>query len=238
LLLAALAALPARGGEMGAFVTLVNTYAYPKGPRTGERVLIRSRVAMPVLNQMLDEGERLWYEVLLADRAERQKGTGWTPLTAQELLARGAEAVLVYSRPLDANLRPFQTLAVPANDLELVQETRRSADFPQVEWQKVRYASRLPLTAWLRASTGIYRVGRTPAFLTQSYAEMATRQVPKQTLMRLLAGVVRPGDSVQEVRWALGDPPRSTEEGPGKRTVWEYPEAKIHFEHAVVKQVE
>lgn len=223
---------------MGAFITLVNTYAYPKGPRKGERILIRSRVAMPVLNQVFDEGDRLWYEVLLADRAERQEGTGWTPLTAQELLARGTEAVPVYSRPLDANLRPFQAVAVPANDLELAHETLRSADFPQVTWQKVRYATRLPVTAWVRAGTGIYRVGRTPAFLTQSYAEMATRQVPKETLTRLLAGVVRPGDGVQEVRWALGDPLRTTEEGPEKRVVWEYVEAKIHFEHAVVKHVE
>lgn len=223
---------------MGAFITLVNTYAYPKGPRKGERILIRSRVAMPVLNQAFDDGDRLWYEVLLADRAERQEGTGWTPLTAQELLARGTETVPVYSRPLDANLRPFQAVAVPANDLELAHEIQRSADFPQVEWQKVRYATRLPLTAWVRAGTGIYRVGRTPAFLTQSYAEMATRQVPKETLTRLLAGVVRPGDGTQEVRWALGDPLRTAEEGPDKRAVWEYVEARIHFEHAVVKQVE
>ncbi|HEX7926560.1 MAG TPA: hypothetical protein VF678_03150 [bacterium] len=241
LLLASLTAVPATAGagEMGAFITLVNTYAYPKGPRKGDRILIRSRIAGPVVNQAFDDGDLLWYEVLMADRTDRIDGIGWTPLTAQELLGRGSEGIPVYSRPLDANFRSFQTVVVPANDVDLAHETQRSEDFPQVEWQKVRYSSRLPQTVWVRASAGIYRVGRSQAFLTQSYAEMATRSVQKETASRLLSGIVKPGDSAQEVRWALGDPLKTGDETTGnKQTVWEYTEAKIRFENAVVKSVE
>jgi hypothetical protein len=225
---------------MGAFITLINTYAYPQGPRKGNRLLIKSRVAVPVLNQAFDEGDHLWYEVLLAERAERTEGVGWTPLSAPEIVGRGTESVRVYSRPLDASLRAFQALAVPATDLELAHETQRSEEFPQVEWQKVRYAAQLPLTMWVRGAAGIYRAGRSQAFLSQSYAEMATRAVPKEALTRLLSGVVRTGDTPQEVRWALGDPLRTGEEasGAGKVTVWEFSEAVVRFENAVVKQVE
>jgi hypothetical protein len=236
----AAAPTPARAGEMGAFITLINTYAYPQGPRKGNRLLIKSRVALPVLDQAFDEGDRLWYQVLLADRSERAEGVGWTPLSSEEILSRGSDTVQVYSRPLDAGFRAFQSLAVPATDLELAHETQRSEEFPQVEWQKVRYAARQAVTMWVRGTAGVYRVGRSPAFLSQSYAEMATRTVSKAALMRLLSGVVRIGDTPQEVRWALGDPLRTGEEasGTGKVTVWEFPEAVVRFESAVVKQVE
>jgi hypothetical protein len=192
------------------------------------------------LDQAVDDGDRLWYQVLGAERTEKVEGAGWTPLTAQELQARGAEGVPVYSRPLNSSFRAFQSLTVPAADLEPSRETQRNDDLPQIEWQKVRYSTRLPQKLWVRAAAGIYRVGKSPAFLTQAYADMATRSVAKELLARLLSGVVRPGDSPQEVRWALGEPLRTGEEAAGavKLTLWDYPEAQVRFENAVVKQVE
>jgi hypothetical protein len=86
---------------------------------------------------------------------------------------------------------------------------------------------------------GIYRPARSPAFLMGVYQELQQRKVAPEGQRRLLAGVVRPGDSAQEVRWAWGDPLRTWQEGQeGKRrTVWGYAEGQLRFDGDTVKDV-
>ncbi|HUJ76464.1 MAG TPA: hypothetical protein VL359_16500 [bacterium] len=233
---------PAQAGELGAFFALSNTYAFAAAPGQGQRLLIRSRLAYPVVDERFDDRDRLWYQLQLVDRKMRREGSGWIALNPDELASHSGDAVQVFAQPVEPARRGFGVLLVPARDIQLLQESQDSASLPRITWHKVRFVTMVPAEPWLRASTGIYRPGKSTAFLSQSFADLVTHGVAKEDMNRLLAGVVRVGDSTQQVRWALGEPLRTWEETQGqakgaKDTVWEYPEAQISFENATVKQV-
>ncbi len=230
---------PAQAGELGAFLALTNTYAYRLGPHEGNRVLVKSRLAYPVIGQAFDDADRLWFRIVLPEALDKVEGMGWTPLAASELATRGDRPVEIYSRPLDEAERAFRVEEIPASDVEMLKETQPSTMFPQVQWRKVRYVSRRAAQPWVRASTGIYRPGKSTSFLTQNYADLVARNLPRELMTRLLSGVVRTGDTPQQVRWALGEPLRSSEERARgvQVTVWEYPELKVRFDDAVVGRV-
>lgn len=240
LVLTLLAPAALSAGELGAFIALVNTSGYADGPRRGTRVPVKSRVAVPVVNQSFDEGDKLWYQVLLTDRTELAQGQGWTPLTPEELRALGAEPTLIFDQPLGAAERTPPVLRVRAGDVRVLPEAEPGESQPRITWRRVRYATRLAPKAWVRAGTGIYRAGKADTFLTQSYADMVTHAVPKDTLIRLLSGVVRVGDRPEEVRWALGAPRATREETADAATfaVWEYPELTVRFQDDALKSIQ
>lgn len=230
---------PLHAQEIGAYFTLVNTYVYRDGPQKGPRLLLRPRQAFAVVDVTGDNDETPWYRIVYPGRNEHLSGVGWTPKAPHELLPNEREPVIVYSRVLDGSDRAFSTVRVPVGALELLNETQPSSTYPRIDWQKVRYELDQPYRAWARGPAGIYRPGKTAAYLSLVYGEMVTRNVPKEKQLRLLSGVVRAGDSPREVRWALGPPLRTHEEtiGEAKRTTWEYPQLVVQFENAVVKQI-
>jgi len=224
---------------IGAYFTSVNTYFYAKAPRDGKRFLVRPRQAFTVVDVTTDAQDILWYQVIYPPETVRISGTGWTANAPHELLAAPQEPVLVFARIPGADRSTLSVVRVPASAVELLNETQSGSPFAQVNWQKVRYQADLPLRAWARGGAGIYRPGKTVAYMSRVYGELVTRNVEKEEQQRLLSGVVRIGDPLREVRWALGDPLRSQEEtiGDARRTIWQFPELTVTFENGVVKQV-
>jgi hypothetical protein len=244
LVLLALLALPCAAGTalgqgIGAYFTLVNTYVDVKAPHDGRRVLVRPRQAFTVVDVATDAQDQLWYLVVLPDETVKVSGIGWTAAAPHELVAASQEPVTVLSRIPTEDVRGLQSAKVPAGGVELLNETQSSAAFAQVDWQKVRYQFETPLRAWARGGAGIYRPGKTAAFLSRVYGELLTRNVDKDEQTRLLSGVIRIGDPLREVRWALGDPLRSQDEtvGEARRSTWQYPELTVTFENGVIKQI-
>ncbi len=232
---------PARAAEgIGAYFTLVNTYLYADGPQAGRRILARPRMAFRAVDVTIDNRERIWYRVILPARTRKVSGLGWTPNAPHELVASNENPVLVFSRiPRNGN-SAFQSLRVPPAGIELLNETRSDSPFDQVVWQKVRYRLERPLRLWAREGAGIYRAGRTPQYFTRVYGELVTRGIPKDEQVRVLSGLIRIGDTIRTVRWALGDPLREQEQtaGDARRTIWQFREFRVVFENDVVKQID
>ena len=239
LLLVPATVAPVRGQAIGAYFTLVNTYFYTKGPREGSRHLVRPRLAFTVVDLMVDDGNNFWFRVIFPPQTAKTGGQGWTPTAPHELLGNNRDPVPVYSRIPTVADNSFTILQVPVEGLELLNETESASPFAQVVWQKVRYELTQPLQVWARGGAGIYRPGRSEAFLSRVHGEMVTRDVEKEKQLRLLSGVVHIGDSLREVGWALGEPLRNQEEtvGPTRRTTWQFPEMTVVFENEVVKQL-
>ena len=234
-----LASPPAFAEELGAFFTKVNTYTYPKGPGGGQRVLIRARQVFAIVNLTTDESDRLWYQILEPRKTRRIQGEGWTPLAPHELLADQQQRVEIFPEIPENPDRAPATIPVRAGNLEILNVTTPSRTFPQITWQKVRYKTREPLRLWIRAATGIARPAASVNFLTRTYEEMVSRNLPREKLNRLLSGVIRVGDTTLEVEWALGKPLRVQDETilTTTRTTWHYPSMVVQFKNQLVEQV-
>ncbi len=234
---------PAReagAGELGAFFVARPLAAYDRGPRQGGHLALAPHKAYTVVGLAWEGGERLWLRLSVPERPRLVRGEGWTPLTAQELAARSMGLVEVYSRPVEPGEAPATAVQMAGSEVQ-VQEgaSEPSRAFAPVVWRRVRYATHRPALVWVPAAQGIYRPGRSPVFLAEAYREMTARNVPPESLVRLLAGIVRQGDSVQDARWAWGEPQRTwNEDADGHRVaVWEYAEGQIRFEGASVREV-
>jgi hypothetical protein len=231
--------LSARAQESSAFFTLVNTYAYANGPRDGERYLVRARQTLTVTSFVTDGDGVVWYRAIDPERTVRLKGTGWVALDPHELTQRGSQRILVFPEIVQSVNDGQPALEMPASDVVLANVAQPSQAFPEITWQKVTYETTVPATLYVRATTGIYRPFRSEKFLSDSHAEMVTQGIDNDRMRRLLSGVVRVGDSNQDVRWALGDPlqqEESTAEGL-KILVWHYPGIQVRFENGVVKKI-
>jgi len=92
---------------------------------------------------------------------------------------------------------------------------------------------------WVTVTRGVYRAGRSPAFVMGVYQDLQQHRVPPEEQKRLMAGIVRIGDTAQEARWAWGDPLRTWQEGADakKVTVWSYLEGQLRFDGDTVKDV-
>ena len=132
-----------------------------------------------------------------------------------------------------------ETVQVPADKLELLNETQHNVAFPQVDWQRVRYQVEQPLPAWVRAGTGIFRPGKDRSSLVRAHSLMVARNVERERMQRLLAGVVQIGDTTREVAWALGDPLREQQEtiNQAQRLTWVYGDVEVEFENSIVIKV-
>jgi hypothetical protein len=239
LVLASAWIVPAAAQDTSAFFTLVNTYAYANAPRDGERTLVRARQTLTVTGFVTDGDGVLWYRAIDPERTTRVKGTGWVALDPHEISQRGGQHVLVFPQFLESANDDKVALEIPASDLTLANVSQPSSAFPEIAWQKVTYETNVPAPLYIRASTGIYRPFRSDRFLSDVHAEMVTQGLDNDRLRRLLAGVVRPGDPAQDVRWALGDPIQqedSTAEGL-KIQIWHYPGIQVRFENGVVKKI-
>lgn len=238
-LLACVAPAASAVETIGSYFTIVNTYVYTKGPRDGRRYLVRPRQAFNVVDVMTDDEGTLWFRIVYPAVTAKLSGTGWTPSAPHELVSAQEEPVLVFSRIPAGNNGGFSVLKVPATSLELLNETQSETRFAQLTWQRVRYQTEQPMRVWARGPAGIHRPGKTAAFISRVYGELVTRNVDKDLQTRLLSGVIRIGDTVREVRWALGDPLRNQEEtiGDARRNIWQYPELTVTFENEVVKQI-
>lgn len=230
---------PVWADEIGAFFTRVNTYIYADAPEQGKRYLIRRRQGYTVTDVTTDGQDRIWLQVIYEKATRTFSGEGWTPLAPHDLIGRGPEMVEVYSTILENPNLPIESIAVPSADLKLLNVTQQSRRFPQITWQKVSYTTKKSLRAWARAGAGIYRPGKSEGFITRAYADMVSRALNKEKMDRLLAGVVRVGDTTLEVSWALGKPLRVVEEdiADAKRTIWHYPTVVVQFENQVVGQI-
>lgn len=238
---ALLVMLPAAAAAkpVGTYFSTVNTYVFLEGPGQGQRAFVRARQAYPVEDMRTDADDNLWYRITLDGRQEKLNGEGWTSAQPHELVGAGQSLLRVFTRIPEGRLQGVEAHQVPATGLKLLNETQPSKDFPGVDWQKVRFTYQRPQMAWVRAVTGIYRVGLTEVFLARAYGEMVTRNLDKDKIERLLSGVVRIGDTLKEVSYAMGDPLRRQEEvvGTVQRVILEYPELRIQFENEVVAQI-
>ena len=232
-------AAPAVAQDSNAFFTIVNTYAFTTAPRQGERILLRARKTYSVVGQTLDADEVVWYQVIDPQRRIKIKGTGWVPLDPHELNEIGDQPVSVFPVVLENGDVPIEALEIPATDLELANVAQPSESFAGITWQKVNYETDRPAHLWVRSTTGIYRPFKSDKFLSEAYAEMLTLGVLTDRLRRLLSGVVRVGDSPDEVKWALGIPTQEEESTAEELqiTIWHYPGRQVRFENQVVKQI-
>lgn len=228
---------PARAQGVGAYFTLVNTYIYANGPGQGARTLVRPRLSFNVVDLRLDTQDRIWFRIVYPSKSMQLKGEGWTAKSPHQLRGTSNQPVLIFNRI--PSVRPgfrgqgsMRSYRIPIADLELLNESQAGSGFAQLDWQKVRYKVTEPLLAWARGGAGIYRIGKSEAFLSRVYGEMVTRNVGKEKRIRLLSGVIRIGDTLREAAWALGDPLRRQDEpiGNTKRTIWQYPEMTVIFE--------
>jgi hypothetical protein len=227
----------APAGELGAFFAPGAVPVYEQGPGRGATLTLRPRTAYAVVGLAWDSSGRIWLRVRVPEVHRSVQGEGWTPLTAQEAGVRGV--VEVYTRPVEPGQPSGGVTPVPAADLQAHGESQPSKAFPQVAWRAVRYTTRGVAQPWVPAARGIYRPGRSPAFLMGVYEELRQRNVPAEAQRRLLAGIVRAGDSAQEARWAWGEPLRTWPEGSaGKRLlVWSFAEGQLRFDGDTVKDV-
>ncbi len=230
----------ARAQSVGAYITLVNTYIYDRSPGVGRRILVRPRNTFSVLDQGRDARGRVWFKIVYTEGKETISGEGWTAKAPHEILGAQHEAVLVFTGIPENGARSLETFRVPVSSLELLNESRPSSEFASVNWTKVRFRLERPQHLWVRGGAGIYRPGKTDAFLARVHGEMVTRNVEKVALRRLLSGVVRVGDGPREVRWALGEPLRNQEDTAGgiSRQTWQYPELTVLIENGLVKQID
>jgi hypothetical protein len=192
-----------------------------------------------VLNVSTDGEDKLWLYIVYPKRSQKLSGTGWTPLTPGELVSSGERQVDIFAEtPGGKSIAPV-VARVPARDVKLLNETKISTRFPQVSWQKVSYASKIPLRAWVQGAAGIFRPGKSSVFLRKTYVEMVSRNLKKKKLERLLAGVVRVGDSPWDVERALGAPLRMQKDqaSGGRKVTWQYPALSVRFENDVVNQI-
>ncbi|MCZ6729044.1 MAG: hypothetical protein O7C61_04990 [SAR324 cluster bacterium] len=225
--------------EIGAFFTKVNTYVYSKAPGQGKRILVRPRQAFAVAVLDTDGQDRLWLQIVHPKISSKIKGTGWIPLAPHELRNAGNRRVEIFDAVFEEESTLPSSIMVRASNVELLNLTQASEKFPQITWQKVKYVSEEPLRLWIRGTTGIFRPGKTSKFLRRVYVEMVSRNLPKEKLNRLLAGVVRVGDDTWEVERALGRPLR-VQSDPGTaegRVTWEYYSLVVHFKNDVVDQI-
>lgn len=229
----------AQGGELGAFFALSAIPVYEQGPGQGAKWNLRPRTAYAVVGLAWDKSERLWLRVRVSEAQRTVRGEGWTVLTAQELSARSGGSVDVYVRPVEPGQAAGAVIQVPAADVQAYGESQPSKAFPHVAWRAVRYTTRRAAEPWVAATRGIYRPGRSPAFLAGVAEEMRQHNVPEEGRRRLLEGIVRVGDSAQEVRWAWGDPLRTWQEGPEDKrvAVWGHAEGQLRFDGDTVKDV-
>lgn len=229
----------ARAGELGAFFAPGAVIDYESGPGRGAKGALRPRTAYAVVGVAWDGSERLWLRVRVPEAQRTVRGEGWTALTAQELSARKGGTVTVHVRPVEPGQPSAGFVRVPAADVQVSGESQPSKGFAQVAWRPVRYTSRQAAEAWVPAARGIYRPGRSPAFLTGVAEELRQHNVPAEEQRRLLAGIVRAGDAAQEARWAWGEPLRTWQEGTaGKRiVVWSHAEGQLRFDGDTVKDV-
>ena len=225
---------------IGAFFTRVNTYIFAKGPKAGPATLVRARSSFTVLDLVRGNDDVVWYQIVYQPKTVRVKALGWTPMAPHELVGDNQESVLVYSRIPENGKTRFSVFRVPISGLKLLNESQSSKSYPQLDWQKVEYRLRRPLRAWVRGKTGIYRAGKGESFLSRGYGEMVAGNLKREDRQRLLSGIVRIGDTSEEVTWALGDPLQHQNEtvASTKRTTWQYPELTVVFENDVVKSFE
>ncbi len=225
--------------EVGALFTKVNAYAFPDGPGQGRRTLVRPRLAFSVVNLTTDADERLWLLIIYPEQQRKLTGEGWTPLAPHELLNARTSAVEIFADIIEDKDARVSRLMVPAARLELLNVTKASRNFPQLTWQKVRYETTVPARLWIRATSGVFRPGKSSEFLGRVYVEMVSRNLAKDKLNRLISGVIRVGDTPWDVERALGKPLRVNEDSTAevKRTTWEYPSLVVHFKNEVVEQI-
>jgi len=234
-------ALPFHGmaSEIGAFFTQVNTYGYVEGPEQGKRFLVRARQAVTVLDVTTDFQNRRWLKISFPKISTRLSGEGWTPLAPHEILNNATQMVEVYEKHMEERDNTLAFVQVRASDLKLLNITHPSTKYPNIVWQKVSYAAKAPVNLWVRDGAGIYRSGKTVAYLSRVYADMVSRNIQKDKQTRLLSGVVRVGDSQAEVEWALGKPLRVREESTGsaKKIIWQYAATTVRFDNLLVEKI-
>lgn len=229
----------ARAETIGGFFTLANTFMYLKGPREGRRFLVRPRLAFQVVDITTDKNDRIWYLVVTPDVKRRVKGQGWITRAPHEISKTSDQPVRVFSVIPALGGDGFATIMVPASAIKLLNESTKVKWFNRVVWQKVEYRFRAPGKAWAREASGIFRAGKTARYLLRVYGEMVTRGVSKGLQTRLLSGIVRVGDKMRQVQWALGDPLRRTETQTENipQTNWEYQNLRIELQNGVVKKI-
>jgi hypothetical protein len=226
-------------GELGAFFAPTAVAAYETGPRQGPKIVLRPHVAYVVVGLAWDTSERLWLQLRDPESLRIVRGEGWTPLNSQELNGRSTMPVAIYAQPMEPGQALPKRVFVPAADVQASGEGEPGKAFPYVRWRHARYSARRAMEPWVTATQGVYRAGRSPAFVMGVYQDLQQHRVPLEGQKRLMAGIVRVGDTAQEARWAWGDPLRTWQEGADakKVTVWSYLEGQLRFDGDTVKDV-
>lgn len=222
--------------ELGVLFTKVNVYGHTDVPPEGRKLLVRAKKAYVVEDSMRTDTDQKLFQIIHTTKKLRIRGEGWTALGPHEL--RNPEQVVeVFEEPFSRKGPAHEPIRVKGREVSLLNQTEPSKRFPQIIWQKIKYNSIQPAKVWVPARTGIFRPGKSPSFLSEAYSEMRAKGVPKKKLERLLLGVVRVGDSKQEVEWALGKPLGTQEDTSGEtnRATWQYPSLNIKFKDGVVE---
>ena len=224
---------------IGTVFTKVNAYVYDDGPERGKRILVRAREAYEATDVAKDGRDRVWFQILLPARQKTVAGEGWTPFSPAEIQNAGTEAIPVYATTFDRRKDDTSRILVPPENLKFLNETKNSKPFPEIIWQKVKYSTKKATAAWIRGSSVFYRAGKELNFIQRSYEEMVSRNIKKETLLRLISGVVRVGDSEQNVNWALGKPLRVQEQTAGEtaRMIWHFTTMEVQFRDKVVERI-
>jgi len=225
------------GQDLGTVILQKNSYAYLEGPEAGNRFLVKKGQVLAVVASDTFQGD-LWLRVKDPSQTTRITGEGWTPMLPQEIQEKGDQPVMVFEAPVEDRKKLSAARWMPAAHLRPQAETRSSEVYPLITWQKVSYRTRVPSEGWIRGNTGIYRPAMAPAHLEKTQKEMNSAGIPKTDQIRLLSGVVQPGDDPQRVRWALGEPTGMENDASSSlRAVWTYPGVMLEFENNLLKTI-
>ncbi len=208
------------------------TTAYTEGPTVGRSYRLLRNQSYPVINLTIDELGQAWRKLKLPQYSQTKSGIGWSPLEAHQL-SEGYETVIIYTQLPEDVRSPLNSLHLLADDVFLLNAEQTVRGFPLIVWNKARYRTKVVAEAWVLAEHGIFRVGITEKHMLEAYEDMVSRQISLLKRTRLLNGVVLPGDSQQEVRWALGEPllVRSKRQGYlRKQVIWEYQGFAVSFQ--------
>lgn len=225
--------------EIGSFFSLASASVFMGGPRKGRRFVVRPRLAFPVLKVAKDARDGVWFQIEVAQRKHSIRSEGWITAAPSEISQTSDVPVRVYANIPEQPETEIEIRNVPSNAIKVLNKTLSVPRFERVEWQKVSYRIEAPVLAWIREGAGIFRAGKNDQYLLRVYEEMVTRGISRQQRVRLLSGIVRLGDAVRYVQWAMGDPLRKYEEklGSSNQVVWEYPKLRLAFENEELKKI-
>ncbi len=239
---------PVKPTESGIFLVLRDANIFLEA-KENAKVYNRAKKfnIFEVINSKRDQNGFHWYQIVLNEKSAAQKGrkTGWSP-EERSFWTKNKLLVWVYpgDPPRTQNVKPLKM------NLDEVQFTGRKAATPQKTYlYEVIFETdtepNAPTVGWVDGRAGIRRTDKTGEEIRATLRELSQTAWPAVIQNDVLAGVIRPGFTSEQVSLAWGRPNHvnTTRTLVGVHEQWVYgdnpfPNAYVYFENGFVKSWE